>query len=59
MFINLPNQLSSNFNINNNLNKIIFKRFNMLGQETKDNSSDPTIIIYLDGTVEKVIKLTK
>ena len=58
VFLNLSNPLSNEFSITNH-NKVIYKRLNMLGQETKGNSSEPTIIIYVDGTVEKVMRLIK
>jgi len=54
----IANFLSSDFIVKNN-NKAIYKRFNMFGQETKDNSSEPSIIMYTDGTIEKVIQLIK
>ena len=35
------------------------KFMQIFGQETKDNSSEPSIIMYTDGTIEKVIQLIK
>ena len=58
VFLNLSNPLSADFSITNN-NRIIYKRLNMLGQEVKGILSEPTIIIYVDGTIEKVMRLIK